>query len=786
MRDAVLDRRSSPVSSVKSVFCPPFACCSSALFEPSSARACRIAPAMSTPLSAPSFSATFAVPPSAFFSAVTVLPVVVTSSATLPRPSSRSLFAASRSSGPMLTPVSGLLHARTCCCSRSPPPPRRACPGRGSPTSGSTSSRPPAALMPAATFSALMFCTWSAPTFTLPFAFSVFSGARSIGFSAAAAPPPAGAAARHPPARARRRFRRREVAVDVEPVGDDVEVDRGLRPVRHRNLRLDVRFVELQAASSAFALLLRPVGARAALHRCLAATCPGMFGPLTVTSPAMPGQQHLLASRLSVTGVPSLPCTARSPDFASRSTSKRANWICLPFASSAESASFASTVCPGFDELHRAADRLALGAVRRELQLRDRELRVEPVLRLGRELDADRSMRFAAGRRSSGLALQRARRARRRPARRRSPSGRGTTGDRAACEVEHGSRVEGSTCSATCGCLPSTFAASSSLPGTPLAMRPVSRSTSESRTSVPSRLVAPADVRRFAARCRRCRSRAAGRPAPRPSSPASSGLASAPRRSSKLVRPSLYRTRSTASPVSVDLVDDHLLREERQQRDRHARLVDPSRRSPCPSAPTARPSRPRRRSAERSVSPILPSIVSVRPVLCFTRSTICGLYWLGSNVAANDRDDDDEEDEQPAGRCRRIHFSAFMIWNRHACRPSLVRDAVGHVRRRRRLAAPTSTWPRWSSKKMSAPNAFRNGPLSRPPRNSASSMRMSHARSVRTTRSCAGALRAVTSAVRIGARSGGVLRLDAVQRREEVLERPARQRLLGRARPRTR
>src|SRR5438874_1566975 len=41
---------------------------------------------------------------------------------------------------------------------------------------------------------------------------------------------------------------------------------------------------------------------------------------------------------------------------------------------------------------------------------------------------------------------------------------------------------------------------------------------------------------------------------------------------------------------------------------------------------------------------------------------------------------------------------------------------------------------------MSAPKAFRNGPLSSPPRNKASSMRMFQARSVRTTRSWAGAL----------------------------------------------
>ena len=56
-------------------------------------------------------------------------------------------------------------------------------------------------------------------------------------------------------------------------------------------------------------------------------------------------------------------------------------------------------------------------------------------------------------------------------------------------------------------------------------------------------------------------------------------------------------------------------------------------------------------------------------------------------------------------------------------------------------------------KKMSAPNASRNGPLARPPRNSASSRRTPHSRSVRITRSCAGAERAVTSAVRIGAAS---------------------------------
>src|SRR3982751_6715312 len=69
---------------------------------------------------------------------------------------------------------------------------------------------------------------------------------------------------------------------------------------------------------------------------------------------------------------------------------------------------------------------------------------------------------------------------------------------------------------------------------------------------------------------------------------------------------------------------------------------------------------------------------------------------------------------------------------------------------------------------MSAPNASRNGPFGRPPRNSASSMRTPHLRRVRITRLCAGAERAVTSAVRIGV-------LQAVQGIEETAERPTGQ-----------
>src|SRR5258708_8300429 len=61
-----------------------------------------------------------------------------------------------------------------------------------------------------------------------------------------------------------------------------------------------------------------------------------------------------------------------------------------------------------------------------------------------------------------------------------------------------------------------------------------------------------------------------------------------------------------------------------------------------------------------------------------------------------------------------------------------------------------STGRRWPSKKMSPPKAFRNGPLSSPPRTKASSMRMFQALSVRPTRSRAGALPAVTLPVAMG------------------------------------
>lgn len=61
----------------------------------------------------------------------------------------------------------------------------------------------------------------------------------------------------------------------------------------------------------------------------------------------------------------------------------------------------------------------------------------------------------------------------------------------------------------------------------------------------------------------------------------------------------------------------------------------------------------------------------------------------------------------------------------------------------------------WSSKKMFAPKAFSTSLFSMPPRKNASSIRTSHARSVRMTRSWAGAFLAVTSAVRIGTSFAG-------------------------------
>src|SRR6266581_5463775 len=131
----------------------------------------------------------------------------------------------------------------------------------------------------------------------------------------------------------------------------------------------------------------------------------------------------------------------------------------------------------------------------------------------------------------------------------------------------------------------------------------------------------------------------------------------------------------------------------------------------------------------KKLSPRLPSIARVRPVLSLIAATISGLYLLGSKVAATMAMTSTISATMPPAASSRI-LKTFMpaSVSYSLATPNGTCPAMTW-----RLA--DSTWPRWSSKKMSAPKAFRNGPLSSPPRNKASSMRMFHARSVRTTRS---------------------------------------------------
>ena len=93
-------------------------------------------------------------------------------------------------------------------------------------------------------------------------------------------------------------------------------------------------------------------------------------------------------------------------------------------------------------------------------------------------------------------------------------------------------------------------------------------------------------------------------------------------------------------------------------------------------------------------------------------------------------------------------------------RPAWILRLRAGRRRAAELEMPAATWPDgtwlaafstcrvWSSKKKSGSNSRRNSPLGRPPRNIASSTSICQSISVRIARSCAGALRAVTSAVR--------------------------------------
>jgi hypothetical protein len=78
----------------------------------------------------------------------------------------------------------------------------------------------------------------------------------------------------------------------------------------------------------------------------------------------------------------------------------------------------------------------------------------------------------------------------------------------------------------------------------------------------------------------------------------------------------------------------------------------------------------------------------------------------------------------------------------------------------------------WSSKNTSAANASRNADFSRPPRNNDSSRRISHSRKVRITRSCDGAERAVTKAVRIGQASSGNSRCNKLSAAKNPLKGP--------------
>src|SRR5438477_330373 len=99
-------------SSVKSVRSAAIAPCSAGGLDPRRDLALRSNSARLTPFRLLSRSARLALPESAFFIALTVAPPVCTSSATLPRPSRRSLLRASFSNGPKVTPPRSALSAK--------------------------------------------------------------------------------------------------------------------------------------------------------------------------------------------------------------------------------------------------------------------------------------------------------------------------------------------------------------------------------------------------------------------------------------------------------------------------------------------------------------------------------------------------------------------------------------------------------------------------------------------------------------------------------------------------
>ena len=171
-------------SSEKSVFSTGLAAADfSPLSAPSLAFAWRSEPAISTPLIAPSASRIAAVPFSAFLIAVMVLPCPLTSSETLPLPSSESKLAASFNMGPMLMPVRFCLTAMTgvaaACTERLP----ASAPWYRFAAIGLMSRRPFAALISTRTFAALTLETLSDPILMLPFALRPFSAEKSSGWS---------------------------------------------------------------------------------------------------------------------------------------------------------------------------------------------------------------------------------------------------------------------------------------------------------------------------------------------------------------------------------------------------------------------------------------------------------------------------------------------------------------------------------------------------------------------------------------------------------------------------
>src|SRR6266581_1672263 len=228
-------------------------------------------------------------------------------------------------------------------------------------------------------------------------------------------------------------------------------------------------------------------------------------------------------------------------------------------------------------------------------------------------------------------------------------------------------------------------------------------------------------------------------------------------RSSKLVFPSLCLARSAVSPESVTRSTTTFL--ENSGRSASDILASSMRAkilllsgSDRDVFPTATP------TLGKTVNLRLPSIASVRPVLSFTAAVISGLYLLGSKMATTTARASRTSATTPP-TASNTYLRTFMRTPYSLATPNGTCPVATC-----RLA--DSQWPRWSSKKMSAPKeGFVDADIP-------GAQRAHHALvRGRAARGHQGGpdRRAV----------GRVFRLDAVQRREETLERPAGQRLLG-------